>query len=91
MQQRYSDPGIGMTLSVDPVTAYEKPITNFCRHCYARNNPYRFTDPDGRDSVGEMIDQNALAAAASGNKLSTYGWAFAATAWNFLAQKVLVK
>ena len=49
MQQRYYDPQIGLFLSVDPVTAYEKPITNFCRYCYARNNPYLFTDPDGRD------------------------------------------
>lgn len=49
MQQRYYDSGIGAMLSVDPVTAYEQPVTNFCRYCYARNNPYRFTDPDGRD------------------------------------------
>ena len=50
MQQRYYDPAIGAMLSVDPVTAYEEPITNFCRYCYARNNPYRFTDPDGRNA-----------------------------------------
>lgn len=49
MQQRYYDPGIGRMLSVDPVTAYQNPITNFCRYCYARNNPYKFIDPDGRD------------------------------------------
>ncbi|MGY1410768.1 RHS repeat-associated core domain-containing protein [Luteimonas sp. A611] len=49
MQQRYYDPGIGMMLSVDPVTAYEQPITNFCRYCYARNNPYKFIDPDGNE------------------------------------------
>lgn len=84
MQQRYYDPLIGRFLSVDPVTAYEKPITNFCRYCYARNNPYRFTDPDGRDTVGEMIDQEASAAAQRGNNLATYGWAFTATAWNIL-------
>ncbi|MDI9237966.1 RHS repeat-associated core domain-containing protein [Lysobacter sp. LF1] len=51
MQQRYYDPGIGTTLSVDPVTAYEQPMTNFCRYCYARNNPYKFADPDGRDAI----------------------------------------
>ena len=51
MQQRYYDPGIGAMLSVDPVTAYEQPITNFCRYCYARNNPYKFTDPDGREGI----------------------------------------
>lgn len=50
MQQRYYDPMLGVFLSVDPVTAYEQPITNFCRYCYGRNNPYKFTDPDGRES-----------------------------------------
>ncbi len=84
MQQRYYDPSIGRLLSVDPVTPYEKPITNFNRYVYALNNPYRFTDPDGRDSVGEMIDAKAMAAAGRGDNLATYGWAFAATAWNYL-------
>ncbi|OBU69047.1 hypothetical protein A9K58_04770 [Stenotrophomonas maltophilia] len=51
MQQRYYDPTIGRFLSVDPVTAYEKPMTNFNRYMYALNNPYKFTDPDGRDVV----------------------------------------
>lgn len=54
MQQRYYDP-LGMFLSVDPVTAYDNPVTNFCRYCYARNNPYGFKDPDGRRSVGEFF------------------------------------
>ena len=49
MQQRYYDPTVGMFLSVDPVTAYEKPGQNFNRFWYASNNPYRFTDPDGRE------------------------------------------
>lgn len=48
MQQRYYDPQVGRFLSVDPVTAYEQPITNFNRYVYALNNPYKFTDPDGR-------------------------------------------
>ena len=50
MQQRYYDPAIGRFLSVDPVTAYEKPLTNFNRYAYAFNNPYWFTDPDGREA-----------------------------------------
>ena len=50
MQQRYYDPQIGRFLSVDPVTAYAKPGTNFNRYWYGNNNPYRFTDPDGRYS-----------------------------------------
>lgn len=48
MQQRYYDPGVGRFLSVDPVTAYDNPIGAFNRYKYAANNPYRFTDPDGR-------------------------------------------
>ena len=48
MQQRYYDPQIGRFLSVDPVTAYEMPDKMFNRYKYASNNPYRFTDPDGR-------------------------------------------
>ncbi len=51
MQQRYYDPNIGRFLSVDPVTAYEKPLTNFNAYAYANNNPYRFTDPDGRNPI----------------------------------------
>jgi RHS repeat-associated protein len=49
MQQRYYDAGIGRFLSVDPVTAYEQPVINFNRYVYALNNPYKFTDPDGRE------------------------------------------
>ena len=77
MQQRYYDPQLGVFLSVDPVTAYEKPMTNFNRYAYARNNPYRFTDPDGRDSVGEMIDSGAAGCGA----VSCAGWALANAAW----------
>ncbi|WP_434212832.1 RHS repeat domain-containing protein [[Pseudomonas] boreopolis] len=47
MQQRYYDPGIGRFLSVDPVTPSGQ--RNFNRYSYAADNPYGFTDPDGRD------------------------------------------
>ena len=49
MQQRYYDPMIGRFLSVDPVTANSGTGANFNRYWYANNNPYKFTDPDGRD------------------------------------------
>ncbi|HEX7748405.1 MAG TPA: RHS repeat-associated core domain-containing protein, partial [Bordetella sp.] len=51
MQQRYYDPTIGRFLSVDPVTALSNPVGMFNRYDYAANNPYRFTDPDGRATV----------------------------------------
>ena len=50
MQQRYYDPQLGRFLSNDPVTATSVG-GNFNRYWYANNNPYRFTDPDGRDVV----------------------------------------
>ncbi|WP_343226750.1 RHS repeat-associated core domain-containing protein [Luteimonas sp. 8-5] len=45
MQQRYYDPMCGCFLSTDPVTASNGP---FNRYWYANANPYKFTDPDGR-------------------------------------------
>ncbi|WP_434030297.1 RHS repeat-associated core domain-containing protein [[Pseudomonas] boreopolis] len=51
MQQRYYDPLLGRFLSVDPVTAHANPGSNFNRYWYANNNPYKFTDPDGRVAV----------------------------------------
>lgn len=48
MQQRYYDPQLGLFLSTDPVTARSNPVGMFNRYRYANNNPYRFTDPDGR-------------------------------------------
>ena len=35
-------------MSVDPVTASSVNGGNFNRYWYANNNPYKFTDPDGR-------------------------------------------
>ncbi len=49
MQQRYYDQDLGRFLSVDPVAADSVFSANFNRYWYANNNPYRFTDPDGRD------------------------------------------
>ena len=48
MQQRYYDPAIGRFLSADPVQADANTGANLNRYAYAKDNPYRFTDPDGR-------------------------------------------
>ena len=61
LQQRYYDAGIGRFLPVDPVTAYEKPGQNFNRYWYANDNPYKFTDPNGRVAIiTQMKDGSVL-------------------------------
>ena len=73
MQQRYYDPQIGRFLSRDPVTANPNTGANFNAYWYANNNPYRFTDPDGRAVVGLYSnDTDSLFMKDS----STGAWAF---------------
>ncbi len=50
MQQRYYDPMLGRFLSTDPIAAYTNPTAAFNRYWYANNNPFRFTDSDGRQA-----------------------------------------
>ena len=64
MQQRYYDPAIGRFLSTDPVTALSNPTSLFNRYRYAANNPYRFTDPDGRMDRETRKELAAVRAAA---------------------------
>jgi RHS repeat-associated protein len=45
---RYYDPTIGRFMAVDPAPFTEKNIHSFNRYAYGNNNPYRYTDPDGR-------------------------------------------
>ncbi len=58
MQQRYYDPALGVFLSVDPVASNMNNAWNFNRYNYAANNPYRFTDPDGRVVKSEDASDN---------------------------------
>lgn len=51
MQQRYYDPQVGRFLSMDPVASDTATAWNFNRYAYAANNPYKFTDPDGRAAI----------------------------------------
>ena len=51
MQQRYYDPAIGRFLSTDPVLANANTGASFNRYWYANNNPYKFTDPNGRAAI----------------------------------------
>lgn len=47
-QQRYYDPSIGRFLSTDPVGISSGVDRGLNRYWYGNNNPYRYTDPDGR-------------------------------------------
>ena len=52
MQQRYYDPLAARFMSLDPVTTDANTGGMFNRYVYGNNNPYRFTDPDGRVPIG---------------------------------------
>ena len=62
MQQRYYDPLAGRFLSVDPVTTDWDSGESFNRYVYAQNNPYRYTDPDGRNPALVFRGAQALVA-----------------------------
>lgn len=71
------DPQIGSFLSVDPVTADSVTGSNFNRYWYANNNPYKFTDPDGRfiqalwgAPVGAVVDIAAQKIANPGKPIN---------------------
>jgi RHS repeat-associated protein len=49
MQARYYDPVIGRFYSNDPKGFRD--VHSFNRYTYANNNPYRYIDPDGQESI----------------------------------------
>jgi len=56
---RYYDPVIGRFYSNDPIDAVshlsnEEGIRGFNRYSYAVNNPYKYTDPDGKAICGGL-------------------------------------
>jgi len=79
MQARYYDP-MGRMLSVDPVGPTPGNIYSFNRYGYASNNPIMNIDPDGRQSVGEMINSGAEGC----GPVSCAGWAIADAGWQVL-------
>lgn len=58
MQQRYYDPNVGRFLSVDPLRLTGTG-SRFTRYSYAKNNPYFYIDPDGRDTYAIGIGASA--------------------------------
>ena len=55
MQARYYDPVIGRFYGNDP--AGFSNVHNFNRYAYANGNPYKYTDPDGRNALKKFIKQ----------------------------------
>ena len=64
MQQRYYDPIAARFLSVDPIVTDASTGKGFNLYEYAQNNPYRYTDPDGRDSIEDETHLGGRGAAA---------------------------
>ena len=68
MQARYYDPVIGRFYSNDPVGTLghlnEGNIQGFNRYAYANNNPYKYTDPDGKVPVPLIIAARCAASSA---------------------------
>ncbi len=48
---RYYDPVVGRFMGVDPAGFDEGNLHSFNAYAYGNNNPYRYVDPDGRESV----------------------------------------
>jgi len=82
MQARYYDPVIGRFYSNDPVGTIghfsKGNIHGFNRFAYANNNPYKYTDPDGKFALPLLLTPPALA--AMGKAAAFVGSAIAA-AW----------
>ncbi|WP_252730795.1 RHS repeat-associated core domain-containing protein [Colwellia sp. E2M01] len=73
MQARYYDPVIGRFYSNDPVdsTRHNSVVHGFNRYAYANNNPYKYTDPDGRKPDSIMSRQLAPLMKAVGNAIGS--------------------
>lgn len=54
------EPADARFLSPDPVPANPNNGTNFNRYWYANNNPYKFTDPDGRYAERTWTSENSV-------------------------------
>jgi len=69
LQARFYSPFSGRFLSPDPAPLRASDPETFNRYAYARNNPYRYVDPDGRESVS--VNLKASGAFGGGGSLST--------------------
>ncbi|MEO5560338.1 MAG: RHS repeat-associated core domain-containing protein [Dokdonella sp.] len=52
---RHYDSVTGRFISIDPAGFSEGNLQSFNRYAYANNNPYRYIDPDGRQSIPALL------------------------------------
>jgi RHS repeat-associated protein len=65
MQARYYDPDAGRFLSIDPMAIQENGIYDQNRYLYAKGNPVRYVDPDGKKYAELWAKQGAVVGAVS--------------------------
>lgn len=90
MQQRYFDPQSGRFLSTDPVQAADDG-GNFNRYWYAKDNPYRYTDPDGRETGSTLQAEWKLMGAKPNYTPDTAGKVIGGAALALVAAPVVVE
>jgi len=81
---RYYASGTGRFISVDPILPMQAALLDpqlWNRYAYARNNPFRFKDPDGRCIWDLCIGEIAVATGASTATIAAFEAASAATVW----------
>lgn len=76
---RFYDPELGRFLTIDPRGFRESAPDSFNRYAFANNNPYRYTDPDGRvvETVWDVANVGLGLSSLSSN-LSDGDWSAAA-------------
>lgn len=67
MGARYYDPVVGRFVSKDPAGFDEKNIQSFNRYSYANDNPYRFVDTSGRESMATLTQERMQREYLKGN------------------------
>jgi len=87
MQQRYYDPEAGRFLSTDPVQA-DGGGGSFNRYEYANDNPYRYTDPDGRFECGNKQSCEVGTAISNGLKQAQAHYKVGSQAYTKLGNEI---
>lgn len=64
---------LGRFMGIDPVGVNETNLHSHNRYAYGNNNPYKFVDPDGRDSVA-VFWGGTLPNEGSGKAQTQFGW-----------------